>query len=330
MATIHRYYFSVCTRGLKRLGGDPACLLHEVGIDPVLLDQPSWRGSVHDMAKLVRLIWEELEDEAMGFTQHKTPAGSFAFAAELAMEGSCVADGLKRAIRFYNLVNASIHTRMDDHEDGVALTVQFTSPEKDADHYYSEFWMIIWHRLACWLAGETLSIISADFDYSRPTTYFEEFKYLFPCHHNFNAGARRFIFDHHILYAPIRRSHAELETMMAEAPLELMTIPASDTSMHRRVRQLLVQNPALHADDIAQQVKLKPDQLRRQLNKEGQKISRIREFVRRDMAVHWLITSNRSVETIAEDLGYTEARSFTRAFRAWTNQSPSEYKKHKN
>jgi AraC-like DNA-binding protein len=48
------------------------------------------------------------------------------------------------------------------------------------------------------------------------------------------------------------------------------------------------------------------------------------------MAVHWLITSNRSVETIAEDLGYTEARSFTRAFRAWTNQSPSEYKKHRN
>jgi len=330
MATIDRHYFSVCTRGLQRAGGEPKSLLRKVGVDPALLQQPSWRGTVHDMARLVALIWEELKDEAMGFTPEKTPRGSFAFATELAMEGDTVADGLRRAMRFYNLVNPGIHTCLDEEAGGVAVTVSFAAPEQDPDHYYSEFWMIIWHRLACWLAGETLSMVSADFDYPRPTTYFEEFKYLFPCNHNFKAAERRFFFDRHILYAPIRRSHSEFETMVAEAPLELMTIPSSDASMHRRVRQLLVQKPSLQAEEIARQVNLKPDQLRRELKREGRKISQIREFVRRDMAFHWLVTSNRSVESIAEDLGYSEARSFTRAFRTWTQHSPSEYRKLKS
>lgn len=327
MATIDRHYFSVCTRGYERQGGDPSSLLEKVGVDPVQLSSVAWRGSVVSMAQLVRLIWEDMEDEAMGFTGQITPPGSFAFAAELAMEGKFVADGLERAMRFYNLVNSSIQTSMDDNAQGVSVTVEFSNPEKDPDNYYSEFWMIIWHRLACWLAAETLSMVSANFDYSRPETYFEEFNYLFPCKHNFNASERSFLFDKHIMYAPIRRSRTELSAMLSKAPLELMTIPASDHSMFRRVRQLLVQTPSLSAEHIADKVNLTPDQLRRQLKREGQKVSKIREFVRREMAFHWLLTSNRSIETISEGLGYAEARSFTRAFQSWTNLSPSEYRK---
>lgn len=327
MATIDRHYFSVCTQGYKRQGNDPSPLLQKAGVDPTQLNNAAWRGSVLSMAKLVRLIWQEMEDEAMGFTDTITPLGSFAFAAELAMEEKSVAEGLQRAIRFYNLVNSSIKTTMNETAHGVSISVEFSNPEKDPDNYYSEFWMIIWHRLACWLAGETLSMLSANFDYSRPTNYFEEFKYLFPCKHKFNTSKKSFLFDNHIQYAPVRRSRTELSAMLDMAPLELMTIPASDHSLFRRVRQLLVQNPALSTEYIAEQVNFTPDQLRRQLKKEGQKISTIREFVRRDMAFHWLLSSNLSIEAISEDLGYTEARSFTRAFRSWTNLSPSEYRR---
>jgi AraC-like DNA-binding protein len=329
MATIDRYYFSICTTGFEQQGGDANRLLRKAGVDPLLLKQPLWRGSVEAMAKLVRLIWEELGDEAMGFTQYPTPIGSFAYATELAMEGKSVADGLKRGIRFLNLINKSIHTKIEDSVEGLALTFQFTSIDKDPNHYYSEFWMIIWHRLACWLAGETVPLIYADFDYARPNLYIEEFKYLFPCHHNFNCNERRLILDRHVLHAPIRRSPDELQAMIASAPLDIMTIPASDMSMHRQVRQLLVRSPALSTRSIASEFALNTDQLRRKLKSEGQNISVIREFVRRDISIYWLKKSNKSVESIAEELGYAEARSFTRAFRSWTNLSPSEFRKRK-
>jgi AraC-like DNA-binding protein len=326
MATIDRYYFRVCTEGARRRGVDVHALLAEAGLDPASLDRPGWRGSVEAMALLVRAVWRTLDDEFMGHTPAPMPRGGLAFACELALEADSVAEGLRRAARFYNLANPGIRTELESLPDRLAVTVRFARPELDPHHYFSEFWMITWHRLACWLAGETLPLIRAGFDYEKPESYFEEFKYLFPCPHAFRAKARMLEIDGHVLHAPVRRSADELRAMLDVAPLDLMTIPASDHSLQRQVRQLLVRDPALTAAGLAHKLGLPPDLLRRRLRAEGQALSAIREYVRRDRAMRLLATGNRSVETIAGDLGYAEARSFTRAFRAWTGQSPSQYR----
>lgn len=327
MASIDRHYFSVCTVGYKQSGGNPNRLLREVGINPSHLDRPGWRGSVEAMAALVQRISQEMDDLCLGFTPNVTPLEAYAFGVQLAIEGHSVADGLKRMIRFSNLVNQDIQSKMTEENDGLSISVELGFPELDPDHYFSEFTMMSWHRLSCWLAGETIPMISASFDYSRPDKYYEEFKYLFPCNHIFKANRMCIKLDHHILHAPIRKTTASLRKMIYSAPLELMTIPSFDASLHRRIRQLLVQNPAQSTSDIAEQIKLTTDQIRHHLRSEGYSISKIREFVRRDMAAHWLKTSNRSIEHLADDLGYAEARSFTRAFRRWTKKSPSQFRK---
>src|SRR3546814_3627433 len=90
-----------------------------------------------------------------------------------------------------DLLAAGIETRITASDGGLAVEVRFAEPERDPDHYFSEFWTIIWHRLACWLADETISLLSAEFDYARPDAYFEEFQYLFPCRHRFDGAARQ-------------------------------------------------------------------------------------------------------------------------------------------
>ncbi|NIJ36124.1 AraC-like DNA-binding protein [Sphingopyxis panaciterrae] len=326
MATIDRYYFNVCTKGAERRGRPLAELVASTGLDPADFARPGWRGGIDAMALLVRNIWNSLDDEYMGYTARRAAPGSFAFACELALEGSDVADGLRRAARFYNLLDAGIATDIDTTLAGLVVTVRFAEPDRDPDHYFSEFWMIIWHRLACWLAGETISLLSAEFDYPRPGPYFEEFKYLFPCRRRFNGAARRIMIDAHVLHAPIRRTRSELDAMLAAAPLDIMTIPASDTSAARQVRQLLTRSPDLTLEELAAETRLSPHILRRRLRAEGSSLAMLRENVRRDRATRLLTASNATVEAIAEALGYAEARSFTRAFRQWTGQSPSAWR----
>lgn len=326
MATIDRYYFQVCTKGAERQGRAVADLVADTGLDPADFASPGWRGGIDAMALLVRNIWASLDDEFMGYTPRRAPPGSFAFACELALEGADVADGLARAARFYNLANGGIATGVRAIDAGLEIEVRFARPELDPDRYFSEFWMIIWHRLACWLAGETISLLSAEFDYPRPETYFEEFKYLFPCRHRFDGTARRIVMDAHALHAPIRRTRSELEAMLTAAPLDIMTIPASDSSVARRVRQLLTRSPDLTLDEMAAETGLSPHKLRRLLRAEGASLAILRENVRRDKAMHLLARGNATVEAIAEMLGYAEARSFTRAFRHWTGQSPSAWR----
>lgn len=330
MATIDGYYFRVCTQSLERFGFEKNEMLLKVGIDPEGILQQGARGSVESMAALVRLIWNATKDEAMGYTGEKTPIGSFAFAASLALEGDDVCDGVSRALKFYNLVNQSVVTKLEVRDDGLLLTYRFTEPERDPAHYFSEFWMITIHRLACWLAGETLPITSASFDYPSPVEYIEEFKYLFPCEHFFDADTKSMLLDRHVLSAPIRRFRHELEQLIDEAPLELMTIPASDVSLNRRVRRRLTRSPGVTAVELSKDLGLSIHQLRREMRKEGLNLSQMREFVRRDRAVHMLVNSNASVESIAETLEFSEARSFTRAFRKWTGQSPSGFRQSRN
>ena len=326
MASIDRYYFNVCTDGARRAGVDIDRLLIHAGIEPTRLAEPGWRGDVSAMARLVREIWAVLDDEFMGYTARPMPRGALAFATEVAAAGGTVAEGVARAIRFYNLAGPDISTEYRETDGRATIRVRFAEPERDPTHYFSEFWLIIWHRLACWLAGEVVPMLEAHFDYPRPDTYFEEFKYLFPCAHRFDAGERLIVLDAGALQVPVRRTRAEIEAMTGDAPLGLMTIPASDTTLARRLRLLLSHDPSLSLKAIADDLGLAADTLRRKLRAEAATISQLRENVRRDAAIRDLTTTGRSIEAIAARLGYAEPRSFTRAFRAWTGTSPKIYR----
>ncbi|MEP6867626.1 MAG: AraC family transcriptional regulator [Novosphingobium sp.] len=326
MATIDCYYFHVCTDGARRKGVDVDTLMRAAGVDPADLNDPAWRGDVDVMARLVRAIWSALGDEFMGYTRHPMPLGAFAFACEVARDSASVDAGLRRAIRFYNLATQDIATRVETGEGGTVVSVSFADPRRDPTHYFSEFWLIIWHRLACWLAGETVPMLEARFDYPRPGSYFEEFKYLFPCPHIFNAGGRSIMLDSRALAGPVQRTRNELGAMLAHAPLDMMTIPASDHGLSRPVRLALAGNCALTLEQVAERLHLSPDQLRRRLRNEGSSLSFIRENVRRDAATRALTRTTLSIEAIAAELGFAEPRSFTRAFRNWTGTSPSRYR----
>ena len=326
MATIDRYYFRVCTDGARRRGLGVEALLRAAGVEPADLEVPGWRGDVEAMARLVRGICAALGDEFMGFTRHPMPLGAFAFACGLAREASSVGAGLRRAIRFYNLANRDIHTSLDDQGHTVVVTCRFAEPERDPAHYFGEFWLIIWHRLACWLAGETVPMLEATLDYPKPAAYFAEFKHLFPCPHQFNAPHRAIWVDGGALDQPVRRTEEELAVMLARAPIDILTIPASDLSLAPQVRRLLTETPGAKLTDIAIRLRLAPDVVRRRLRQEGCKLSDIREDVRRFAAIRALTHSGRSIDAISAELGYAEPRSFTRAFRIWTGSTPSSYR----
>lgn len=326
MATIGRYYFRVCTRGAEAQGQNAGALLRLAGVDPSSLGEAGWRGDVAAMARLVRAIVAATGDEFMGFAAAPMRPGAFAFAASLACEGETVRAGIGRAIRFYNLAARGIETRISDGAGQVRISAHFAELGRDPDHYFGEFWLMIWHRLSCWLAGETVPLVRAAFAYARPD-YFEEFRHLFPCQHRFGAGGTMIAMDARALARPVARDAAELEAMIAVAPLDIMTIPARDDSLAHRVRAILVDDPALDGESAAATLAMPPERLRRALRACGTSLSGIREGIRRDAATRALSRGNRSIEDIAAELGYAEPRSFTRAFRAWTGASPSEYRR---
>ncbi len=75
-------------------------------------------------------------------------------------------------------------------------------------------------------------------------------------------------------------------------------------------------------DAVAAKLSMSPRTLQRRLRDEGTSFQQILSQLRQETAYHYLLKSDYSSQQIAYLLGYEETRSFSRAFRAWTGQTP--------
>jgi AraC-like DNA-binding protein len=66
--------------------------------------------------------------------------------------------------------------------------------------------------------------------------------------------------------------------------------------------------------------------LRRKLEDEGITYSEILDDLRRDLAERYLKEKSTAVSEVAFLLGFSDVRAFSRAFKRWTNVSPSDYR----
>jgi AraC-like DNA-binding protein len=92
------------------------------------------------------------------------------------------------------------------------------------------------------------------------------------------------------------------------------------------IRALLLRNiakpPTLAA--IANHLDLSDRSLRRQLREQGLSFRSLLDELRMQIALKYLRTTRLANEDIALALGFSDAANFRRAFRRWTNKSPSE------
>ncbi|PCH62776.1 MAG: hypothetical protein COC19_02315 [SAR86 cluster bacterium] len=95
-----------------------------------------------------------------------------------------------------------------------------------------------------------------------------------------------------------------------------------------RIRRQLRDNSFAKANmvNISEDLKIHPRKLRRQLKTENQTLKGLIDEYRRSRAESLLINSDLAITGIAEQLGYSEASCFSRAFKRWHRQSPLQYR----
>lgn len=135
----------------------------------------------------------------------------------------------------------------------------------------------------------------------------------------------------------LRRQDAELSLPMYDVHLVRLLEEQCRAQLERRqvagitgqVRQLLLGSTGLVAslEDVASQLAMAPRSLRRRLAEEGTSFRNLVDAERGQLAGQLLENTQMKLEEMALQLGYGDTASFTRAFRRWFGQSPSEYRK---
>ena len=331
MATSCAYYFQQTILSAERHGVDSSVLLAEIGLDRDEVFDPAWRGDVELLASLVQLMWFALDDEFMGFLSRPARPGTFALMMYGIISEPSLEAALRKGVLFYQLVTDAMSMSIDVDRQQVRLCIEFSCAAMDPSHYFLEFWTTIWYRLVGWLAGGRVPLSAATFSYPRPEEYANELRYIFRCPHHFDADVTSIAFDRQYLQQPVVRSREELKRFLAVAPLGFMSTPGDVNSVVRQVRTSLAATRVLPLafptlGSVARDLGMGESTLRRRLSEESTSYREIKESIRRDLAIQRLLGSSQPVHEVGELVGYSEARTFTRAFKQWTGHSPAAYR----
>jgi AraC-like DNA-binding protein len=303
--------------------------LERAGINPAVMGQPNQRVHTDQVARLFKTVQETLDDEFMSFTHNNCKVGLFATMAELVSHCSTLGELLDKAVNFYNLVSNDIPMQLNQTHGYAVLSFTMDQPQLDPEHFMAEFWLVIWHRFPSWYIGEPIRLQETHFTFKAPA-HRSELQIMFPSQLQFKRSANRLIFDAQYLDKPLVRSDQELATYVQNAPADVMTIPGADTTLEAQIERMIGQRhperlvfAPIH--ELAKELGVSSQTLHRRLKESATSYQKIKDNLRREVAIHKLVNERLSVEQVAEVVGFTESRSFTRAFKHWTGLTPREY-----
>lgn len=156
----------------------------------------------------------------------------------------------------------------------------------------------------------------------------EPYHKVFRCPITFEASENAMEYARGDLEAPLPYANAELARQNDAIVADYLARTGRVESLADRVHALLV----AHLPDggpseatIAQHLCMSPRNLQLQLAQEGTSYKELLNCARQDLARSYLQKGRYSIKEIAFLLGFSDAATFTRAFRRWTGQSPRRF-----
>ncbi|MEH6364617.1 MAG: AraC family transcriptional regulator [Pseudomonas marincola] len=324
--SIASHFVRAALRGAEMHGHDCHRLLRQLNIQPALLEEPRARLAPEQFTQLIRLLWETLDDEYLGFGVQRSRRGTFAMMCHAIINCRSLEKALSRGALFCGLFADAPAITLNIVGDSAELSVD-GSQLNDPDHFLLESLLVIWHRLGSWLIGQRITLEHVSFAYSEPA-HASEYELLFPCPRQFSAAQTTLRFHRRYLNMPLLQDERTLKHFLLRSPADLLARPHGGHTLGSQIRRLLgrdcTQWPDLEC--VAKHLHMSPQTLRRHLREEGCSFQELKDQLRRDLAIYHLGRDELSIQAIAEQLGFSEPSAFHRAFKKWTGLTPGNYR----
>ena len=314
-------------KAYERRGMDPAGALASAQITPEELRIPDARVTALQMEWMSAAAMRELDDEALGWFSRRLPWGSYGMLVRASLTSPTLAVALQRWCRHHGLLTQDIVVTLDTHDGLARLTL---TEHRDLDEL-REFCVVSVLRnalgVACWLTDSRIPLLGTTLRFG-PPPHAGSYRLLFDGPTRFNADTHSLLFDAGYLQLPVRRNEAALQRMLQRALLLTVRPYRRDRLLVEKVRQALAEHPehCRNAEELAQWLNMSARTLHRQLREEGSSLQTLKDSVRRERASELLLRTQRPLKQIAAEVGFQNEKSFLRAFKGWTGQTPESYR----
>ncbi len=309
-------------------GKTPDRALALAQIAPELLENTTARITAEQFERLSGAAMQELDDEGLSWFSRRLPWGSYGMLARASISAPTLGVALKRWCRHHGLITPDISLTLTT--SGETATLRLTE-SRDLG-VLREFCLVSVlrnvHGLACWLIDSRIGLQGAQFPFSAPG-HADVYGVLFSGPTTFESANAAIQFDARYLALPLRRDEPALQHMLQRAlPLTVLQY-RRDRLLVQRVRLALSAHPAQthNAEALSALLNVSPRTLHRQLKDEGASLQALKDEVRKTRALELLLRSARPIKQVAVAAGFSNEKSFMRAFRNWTGTSPAEFRR---
>jgi AraC-like DNA-binding protein len=304
-----------------------ATLLDGTGLTESQLDDPQARVSPLALRTLFERSMQLTHEPGLGFyfgLQLKLSShGSVGFAA---MTSATLRDALRVAERFLALRAPFLSLRMVEEGESAALELGSVFPDSTVHVFVTESLFTALVQMARSVLGRP---ITAMFEVSYPEpAHFSGFAHLWPGPARFERPLNRISFAPSILGESLQMADAvAARQALIECERELGSLLETSSLLASVRRQLGGRDrgyPSL--TELARERHVSPRTMKRRLAEQGTSYQRLLDEIRRDRSLKLLEIESLTIEQIAEQLGYSDAANFNRAFRRWLDVSPSVWR----
>ncbi|MGC1303306.1 MAG: helix-turn-helix domain-containing protein [Caulobacteraceae bacterium] len=308
-------------------------LLHAEGRE---VDGPGASIGLADCFRLLRRLAQLEGEETFALSSRPMVKGAAEFVLSRAGGATTVGEGLRQIASGYNVLHGADYNRVERRAGQLVYTIHddafpYTRPRDGYLNFSLECTLIFLHAAACELAQADLSSRVIRVNTRRPDLSGPGVKALAFWRAPVSCGARVYgvAYDAGLDDMPVRglRHGPAADLAVHNRIIALIEQPideAADRRLAPVVRKAL-EAGATDQEALAQDLGMSVATLRRHLAQEDTSFRIIHRQVMNDYA-RVRILETRDLATVAEELGFSDPRAFTRAFKDWNGMTPSDYR----
>lgn len=292
-------------------------------------DPSQARVTLDQIVCLYQLAAVETGDEMMGLWGRPIRPRALQHLLTSVREATSLTSALYRFSTFWNLLLDDYQFTLTETNNILLLALQ-PQGEAPVQRFGHMLILKLAHGLMSWLAKHEVAVKGVGFAFERPA-FAQDYAVIFPAPVTFASAETSISFDLDRLGPVQMRSTAELGLFLENAPRDWIFTRSREHTQALRVRSYLSQIGWENANltEAARSMHMTPRTLIRKLEADGTSFQAIKDALRRDIAIRHLQIGQKSIEAIAQEVGFSSAANFHRAFQRWTGNTPSSYRRNR-
>jgi len=312
-------------------GVDYQPLLAKAGIDSQLLDDNNRHLPSASLEQFLTLLIPASNDSCFGLhaARFVEPA-TFSVLGYISMNCSTLRM-IQAKIPLYEKIVGDMGVTSFEVAHGVVLQrwqCLFSDPEVKRH--------VVENVIGSWVcyARKFLNVDGWDsvwFEHSAPDdpARLADYQDIFACEVLFDQPASGIRIQENMLDVTLPQANEQLlEMLLAHATKLLAGLDQSQrtTDQVKNILRLMLNQQPPSSEMIAEKLCISSRTLQRKLSDEGTHYKDVLNELRYELAMYFLKNTQLTLENIAYELGYAEARSFYRSFKQWTGETAGSYR----